>query len=159
MQQTSTKQHVCELIPPLPCSLTVILSLALLTGSKSLRSQSRSLLFQKPRHRPRSHGTPVFWENPSAALHLQAFGGTTTRFQYMVAVLLSHFVTDIGNEHLHISHVIPFVTKADSSSNISSHCLLTVLFLSLCLCQVKMERDIHATSLKITTTFLIDSSL
>lgn len=107
MQQRSTKQHMCKLIPPLPCSLTVILSLALLTGSKLLRSQSRSLLLQKPRHRPRSHGTPIFWENPSAALHLQASGGTI--FQYMVAVLLtneSHFVTDIGNEHLLLSALL-----------------------------------------------------
>lgn len=166
MQQRSTKQHVCKLIPPPACSLTVILSLALLTGSKSLRSQSRSLPLEKPRHRPRSHGTPFFWENPSAALRLQASGGTTTIFQYMVAVLLteSHFVTDIGNEHLLLSALLhqscdPICYQNWFISIISSRCLLAVLFLSLCLFQVKMERGIHATSLKTTTTFVIDSSL
>lgn len=61
--------------------------------------------------------------------------------------------------HYYISHVILFVTKTDSSSNISSHCLLAVLFLSLCLFQLKMERDVHATSLKITTTFVVDSTV
>lgn len=103
------------IIPPLSCYLNVraILSVALLTGFKSLRSPSRSPSSRRPRHRPASNEAPCLEGNPSAPPHHHlASGGTTCNTQTHTSLLSLYNAVQLClsvSSTLHTPAVLPIV--------------------------------------------------